>query len=105
MRQETNLHVRHGSVSSLDVQVPFSEAYPWDVQGPGTIRREELGPGGGERRFRLFFEPPVTGNSLLTFRYNITVDPALAGPEVKSVIKPIVVGGGALRFDDGGAGL
>ena len=66
---------------------------------PGTfkvrepIQREELGPGGGERRFRLSFEPPVTGNSLLTFRYKVAVDPALAGPEVKSVIKPIVVGG------------
>ena len=59
----------------------------------GTVRREELGPGGGERRFRLFFEPPITGHSLLTFRYKTSVDPAMASPEAKCVIKPIVVSG------------
>ncbi len=104
VRQETNLHVHHGSVSALDVQVPLSGADSWDVQGPGTVRREELGRGGGERRFRLSFEPPVTGNALLTFRYKMPLDPALAGPEVKREIKPIVVVGcasGSMTVDLG----
>jgi hypothetical protein len=82
VRQDTELRVRHGSVSSLTVRVPLSRSQPWQVQGKETIRREELDQSLGEsRRYRLVFDPPIVESSLLTFRFQIPVEVAAANSD------------------------
>ncbi len=79
VRQDTELHVRHGALSALVVLVPLSRSQVWQVQGKETLRREELDhPPEGPGRFRLVFDPPVTESTLLTFRFQLPL--GLAGP-------------------------
>ena len=88
VRQDTELRVRHGSVSSLTIRVPLSRSQPWQVQGKETIRREELDQKAGDsRRYRLLFDPPIVESSLLTFRFQLPVEAAVAnGDPVKTTI-------------------
>ena len=82
VRQDTELRVRHGAISSLTVRVPLSRSQPWQVQGKETIKREELDQKAGDsRRFRLVFDPPILDSSLLTFRFQVPVDVAPASDE------------------------
>jgi hypothetical protein len=93
IRQDTELRVRHGSISSLTVLAPLSRSDAWQVQGKETIRREELDQKAGDsRRYRLFFDPPIAESSLLAFRFQVPVEPALTnGDAVKSMIPWILV--------------
>ena len=40
VRQETELRVRHGSISSLTVRVPMPRSQAWQVQAKETVKRE-----------------------------------------------------------------
>jgi len=88
VRQETDLRVRHGSISSLTVKVPFSRSLVWQVQGKETIKREELDQKAGDsRRYRLVFDPPILESSLLTFRFQVPLKVAVAnGDPVETTI-------------------
>jgi len=88
VRQDTELLVRHGSISSLTVRVPLSRSQAWQVQGKETIKREELDQKAGDsRRYRLVFDPPILESSLLTFRFQVPVEGAMAnGDPVKTTI-------------------
>ena len=88
VRQDTELRARHGSVRSLTVRVPLSRSEAWQVQSKETIRREELDQKAGDsRRYRLVFDPPILDSSLLTFRFQVPVEVAMAnGDPVKMTI-------------------
>src|SRR5208283_751874 len=88
VRQDTELRVRHGSISSLTVRVPLSRSQAWQVQGKETIKRDELDQKAGDsRRYRLVFDPPILESSLLTFRFQVPVELAAAnGDPVKTTI-------------------
>jgi hypothetical protein len=93
VRQDTMLGIEHGPVGSLTVRVPLLRTETWQVQGKVTIRREELDQEANDsRRFRLVFSPPIVESSLLTFRFQVPLDMALAGGEpVKKTIPWIEV--------------
>ena len=93
VRQDSELRVRHGSVSSLTVRVPLSTPQPWQVQAKETIRREELDQKTGDWcRYRLVFDPPIVENSLLTFRFQEPMEKAVTNAEpVKTTIPWIVI--------------
>ncbi len=97
VRQETALQVRHGSIRSVVVRVPASRPDLWQVQGKETIRRQELEGQDGEgrgRRYRLFFEPPITDQSLLTFVFQVPLPAARDGGGFQSTIPWV-------RFEEG----
>ena len=87
VRQDTELRVRHGLIRSLTVRVPLSR-YQWQVQGKETINREEFDEKAGDSwRYRLVFDPPILERSLLTFRFQVPVEVAVAnGDPVKTTI-------------------
>ncbi len=93
VRQDTELRVRHGSISALTVLVPLSRAQAWQVQGKETIKREEMEQKAGDsQRYRLVFDPPILESSLLTFRFQVPVEVAAAnGEPVRTTIPWISV--------------
>ncbi len=97
VRQDTELRVRHGSVNSLTVQVPFPPSLAWQVQSKETIRREELDEKPGEpRRYRLVFNAPVVESTVLSFHFQVPVDLAPANTDpVKATIPWICIVEGA----------
>ena len=82
VRQDTELRVRHGSISSVTVRVPLPRSLVWQVQGKETIKREELDEKAGDsRRYRLVFNPPILESSVLSFRFQVPVDVAASDAE------------------------
>ena len=66
--------------------MPRSQA--WQVQAKETVKREELEQtADGPRRFRLAFDPPIVESSLLTFRFQVPLEVALAnGDPIRTTI-------------------
>ncbi len=93
VRQDTDLRVDHGSVTSLTLRVPLSRSQAWQVQSKEAIRREELDQeAGNSRLFRLVFNPPIVESSLLTFRFQLPLELGPAnGAAVKTTIPWIEV--------------
>ncbi len=89
VRQDTELRVRHGSISSVMVRVPLPRSLVWQVQGKETIKREELDEKAGDsRRYRLVFNPPILESSVLSFRFQVPVDVAPVAAEPSKATIP-----------------
>jgi hypothetical protein len=90
------LSVRHGTVSSLEIQVPASVADRWELVDRQEIERAELGQEpDGSRRFRLSFARPVVDQATMRFRYRLPLVPVLESGSAREVSIPrITVKGG-----------
>jgi hypothetical protein len=99
--QETAVHVRHGSIQSLIVRVPFGPNEAWQVfQGKEVVRREQISSEAGESgRYRLNFDTPVLGSTTLLFKFRLPISPSPApGTETKSGVTWIAIEDGSTEL-------
>jgi hypothetical protein len=85
------LSVRHGTVSSLEIQVPALVADQWELVERQAVEREELGrEPDGSRRYRLSFSRPVVDQATLRFRYRLALNPVLGSATAREVTIPTI---------------
>ncbi|HWE39919.1 MAG TPA: hypothetical protein VG406_25435 [Isosphaeraceae bacterium] len=79
-RQETTCHVRHGTLTRLDVAVPPAIEGRWALDGLEVVGKSRLADGpDGAPRYRLTLGREVVDQARLRFRYHLPIDPPL-GP-------------------------
>ncbi len=89
--------MRHGTLSSLVIQVPAPFADRWELvehlRGQDVERQQELGrePGRVENSYRLSFDRPVLDQTTLRFRYRLPLAPVLDSGPPRTVSIPWIM--------------
>jgi hypothetical protein len=87
--ERVDLSVRHGILSSLEINVPASVADRWELVERQEIERDELSQEqDGSRRFRLSFVRPVVDQATMRFRFRLPLVPVLESASAREVSIP-----------------